>query len=97
MNTEQAMQATDRAQLRRLIMDSRIAKNEQEHWAKRRIESLERVLGDILRDAPSVDCNSFHHAKPDQHEHVYPCPVMDRYEYAMTEARKLNDNPTITP
>lgn len=45
---DEPCQATPADELRRQIMDSRVAKNEREHWAARRIDELESALENIL-------------------------------------------------
>lgn len=46
---DNACEATDPAELRRQIMDSRIPKNEREWWAAREIERLTGALDEIVR------------------------------------------------
>ena len=57
----------------------------------------ERLLKGILRDMPRRECKDLHHTKLDHHEYYEQCPVEDRLNGLLTQARlyffnKENDN-----
>lgn len=53
---------------------------------------LEEVLGvlkSLLDSIPSLTCDSFHHARKDQHDFDDECPPFERYLAAAIKARAL--------
>jgi len=54
-----------------------------------RIAELEKVIKDLVYDAPCAECENMHHRKPDQGHDLGNCPVVDRWEKALDNAINL--------
>lgn len=59
--------------------------------AAEEISRLRNILGKILCDLPMYECQDFHHVKKDQHKSS-ECPVYDRFNDAIEQAKKLMPN-----
>jgi hypothetical protein len=57
--------------------------------AERKLDVAQEALKNLFLSSPiALECNDMHHAKKDQHEYDEDCPVLSRYEDALSGARE---------
>lgn len=57
--------------------------------AERKLAVAQEALKNLFLSSPiALECNDMHHAKKDQHEYDEDCPVLSRYEDALSGARE---------
>ena len=57
--------------------------------AERKLAVAREALKNLFLSSPiALECNDMHHAKKDQHEYDEDCPVLSRYEDALSGARE---------
>lgn len=59
------------------------------HEAEHNLAVAREALKNLFLISPTaLECNDMHHAKKDQHEYDEDCPVLSRYEDALSGARE---------